>query len=156
MSIQGQLTFEGDATFARNSVTTDDSDEQGKAGAISNTGSGTILFKGKLTMEGNFAEVYSMRCVPYIPSRVLSYNSRWYIVYYVERNVCTCLYNRMAKKCVPQVLVPAARHLQPRHDVQVQMQPKCITIRENNLDIGKCHSFGGGQEQADDGCVCKL
>lgn len=51
------LTFEGDATFARNEVRTPDSDEQGRAGAISNTGSGSILFKGKLTMEENNADV---------------------------------------------------------------------------------------------------
>ncbi|CAM9677141.1 unnamed protein product [Ectocarpus fasciculatus] len=53
---KGTLTFEGDATFERNAVHTDDSVEQGKAGAISNTGSGTILFKSKLTMTDNEAE----------------------------------------------------------------------------------------------------
>lgn len=54
---QGMLTFEGDAAFMRNEVRTEDSVEQGKAGAVSNTGSGTIHFKGKLTMEENRAEV---------------------------------------------------------------------------------------------------
>ncbi|CAM9828624.1 unnamed protein product [Pylaiella littoralis] len=53
---KGILTFEGDATFTRNKVVTEDSVEQGKAGAISNTGSGTIMFKGDLTMEGNDAD----------------------------------------------------------------------------------------------------
>lgn len=51
------LTFEGDATFARNFVHTEDSVEQGKAGAVSNTGSGSILFKGKLTVTENEADV---------------------------------------------------------------------------------------------------
>ncbi len=54
---KGMLTFEGDAAFLRNAVRTEDSVEQGKAGAVSNTGSGTIYFKGKLTMEENEAEV---------------------------------------------------------------------------------------------------
>ncbi|CBN76928.1 asn/thr-rich large protein family protein [Ectocarpus siliculosus] len=53
---KGTLTFEGDATFERNAVHTEDSVEQGKAGAISNTGSGTIWFKSKLTMKDNEAE----------------------------------------------------------------------------------------------------
>ncbi|CBJ25812.1 asn/thr-rich large protein family protein [Ectocarpus siliculosus] len=53
---KGTLTFEGDATFERNEVHTEDSVEQGKAGAISNTGSGTILFKSKLTMKDNEAD----------------------------------------------------------------------------------------------------
>lgn len=54
---QGVLTFDGDATFTGNEVVTDDSDEQGRAGAISNVGSGSIMFKGKLTMEDNNADV---------------------------------------------------------------------------------------------------
>lgn len=54
---QGVLTFEGDATFVRNFVRTDDSVEQGKGGALSNTGSGSILFKGKLTVNENEADV---------------------------------------------------------------------------------------------------
>ncbi|CAN0419823.1 unnamed protein product, partial [Ectocarpus sp. 12 AP-2014] len=49
----GTLTFEGDATFERNESRTEDSNEDGKAGAISNTSSGTILFKSKLTMNDN-------------------------------------------------------------------------------------------------------
>ncbi|CAM9827986.1 unnamed protein product [Pylaiella littoralis] len=53
---KGALTFEGDATFTRNKAVTQDSIEMGKAGAISNTGSGTIIFKGDLTMEGNNAD----------------------------------------------------------------------------------------------------
>lgn len=55
--IQGTLTFEGDAIFTGNMANTDDSDEQAKAGAISNTGSGTILFNSKLTLAGSEAEV---------------------------------------------------------------------------------------------------
>lgn len=51
------LTFEGDATFVRNFVETADSNEVGKGGAVSNTGSGSILFKGKLTMAENDADV---------------------------------------------------------------------------------------------------
>lgn len=51
------LTFEGRTIFLRNSVVTDDSVEQGKAGALSNTGSGRIWFKGFLTVEENEAEV---------------------------------------------------------------------------------------------------
>ncbi|CAN0531073.1 unnamed protein product, partial [Ectocarpus sp. 12 AP-2014] len=53
---QGALTFEGDATFERNVAHTEGSSEQGKGGAISNTGSGTILFKRKLTMKYNDAD----------------------------------------------------------------------------------------------------
>ncbi|CAM9293134.1 unnamed protein product [Ectocarpus fasciculatus] len=53
---KGMLTFEGDATFERNAVHTSLDEEVGRAGAISNTGSGTILFNGKLTMNGNKAE----------------------------------------------------------------------------------------------------
>ncbi|CAM9305642.1 unnamed protein product, partial [Ectocarpus fasciculatus] len=56
LSPWGMLTFEGDATFERNEVHTEDSVEQGKAGAISNTGSGTIVFNGKLTMNDNEAD----------------------------------------------------------------------------------------------------
>ncbi|CAM9477551.1 unnamed protein product, partial [Ectocarpus sp. 13 AM-2016] len=48
---KGTLTFKGDVTFERNEVHTEDSVEQGKAGAISFTGSGTILVKSKLTMK---------------------------------------------------------------------------------------------------------
>lgn len=51
------LTFEGDASFLRNYVETDDSNETGKAGALSNTGSGSVLFKGKLTVSENDADV---------------------------------------------------------------------------------------------------
>ncbi|CAM9315204.1 unnamed protein product [Ectocarpus sp. 13 AM-2016] len=53
---KGALTFEGDATFERNVAHTERSSEQGKGGAISNTGSGTILFKRKLTMKDNDAD----------------------------------------------------------------------------------------------------
>ncbi|CAN0128362.1 unnamed protein product [Scytosiphon promiscuus] len=53
---KGTLTFDGDATFTRNEVRSDDSNEQGQGGAISNTGSGSILFKSKLTMEDNKGE----------------------------------------------------------------------------------------------------
>ncbi|CAN0459683.1 unnamed protein product [Ectocarpus sp. 12 AP-2014] len=53
---KGALTFEGDATFERNVAHTEGSSEQGKGGAISNTGSGTILFKRKLTMKYNDAD----------------------------------------------------------------------------------------------------
>lgn len=56
---QGVLTFEGDATFARNEASTLDSTDVGRAGAISNAPSGSILFKGKLTMEENEADVRS-------------------------------------------------------------------------------------------------
>ncbi|CAN0247070.1 unnamed protein product, partial [Scytosiphon promiscuus] len=52
----GVLTFEEEATFARNEVRTDDSTDQGMGGAISNIGSGSIVFKGKLVMEENKAE----------------------------------------------------------------------------------------------------
>ncbi len=51
------LTFEGDAAFLRNAVRTVEAEEQGKAGAVSNTGSGSIYFMGKLTIEENEAEV---------------------------------------------------------------------------------------------------
>lgn len=51
------LTFEGDATFTRNEAIANDSDEVSRAGAISNTGSGSITFKGALTMEDNDATV---------------------------------------------------------------------------------------------------
>ncbi|CAN0371499.1 unnamed protein product [Ectocarpus sp. 12 AP-2014] len=54
---KGMLTFEGDATFERNAAHTESSEEDGKGGAISNTGSGTILFKSKLTMKENNAQV---------------------------------------------------------------------------------------------------
>ena len=54
---KGTLTFEGDATFARNAVKTDELEEIGRGGAISNIGSASITFKGKLTMEDNVAEV---------------------------------------------------------------------------------------------------
>eukprot|EP00903_Cladosiphon_okamuranus_P018941 g17419.t1 len=47
---KGTLSFEGDASFSRNSAGTREST---KGGAISNTGSGSILFKGYLTMEDN-------------------------------------------------------------------------------------------------------
>ncbi|CAM9248042.1 unnamed protein product, partial [Hapterophycus canaliculatus] len=53
---KGILMFEGEAIFERNEVRTDDSPDQGKGGAISNTGSGSILFKGKLVMEENMAD----------------------------------------------------------------------------------------------------
>lgn len=51
------LTFEGDATFVRNFVHTEDSVEQGKAGAVSNAGPGSIVFKSKLTVMENEADV---------------------------------------------------------------------------------------------------
>lgn len=51
------LTFEEDATFVRNFVCTDDSVEQGKAGAVSNIRSGSILFKGKLIVQESNADV---------------------------------------------------------------------------------------------------
>ncbi|CAN0273980.1 unnamed protein product [Ectocarpus sp. 6 AP-2014] len=50
---KGALTFEGDATFESNQVDTEADEEIGMAGAISNTGSGIILFKSKLTMKDN-------------------------------------------------------------------------------------------------------
>lgn len=59
---KGMLTFDGDATFTRNEVRADESVEVGKGGAISNTGPGSILFKGKLTMEDNEAEVRPQQC----------------------------------------------------------------------------------------------
>eukprot|EP00903_Cladosiphon_okamuranus_P012900 g12044.t1 len=52
----GMLTFEGEARFTRNEVRTDDSVEQGTGGAISNTGSGSILFKSVLILEDNNAD----------------------------------------------------------------------------------------------------
>lgn len=51
------LTFERDATFVANTVTTRDSVERGKAGAVSNVGSGSIWFKGKLIVQESIAEV---------------------------------------------------------------------------------------------------
>ncbi|CAN0215543.1 unnamed protein product [Scytosiphon promiscuus] len=53
---KGTLTFEGDTTFTGNQVQSEDEAEQGMGGAISNTGSGSIFFKGKLTMEDNRAK----------------------------------------------------------------------------------------------------
>eukprot|EP00903_Cladosiphon_okamuranus_P007798 g7547.t1 len=53
---KGMLTFEGDAAFVRNVVVTGYNWVQGKAGAVSNTKSGSILFKGKLTVLENEAE----------------------------------------------------------------------------------------------------
>ena len=54
---QGMLTFEGDALFTRNEVQTYSSPEKGIGGALSNIGSGSILFKGQLTVEENAAWV---------------------------------------------------------------------------------------------------
>jgi len=55
---QGMLTFEGDALFARNEVQqADGSHASGIGGALSNIGSGSILFKGQLTVEENAAWV---------------------------------------------------------------------------------------------------
>lgn len=54
---QGMITFEGDASFERNYARTDDSTEVGKGGALSNAGSGSILFKGNLQVQNNVAEV---------------------------------------------------------------------------------------------------
>ena len=54
---KGVLIFEGDASFVRNLVETDDSVEQGRGGAVSNTGSGSIMFKSKLTVTENDADV---------------------------------------------------------------------------------------------------
>lgn len=56
--MQGLLTFEKDASFSRNEVHNDGAFEVGKGGAISNTGPGSIRFKGKLNMEDNTAQVY--------------------------------------------------------------------------------------------------
>ncbi|CAM9839196.1 unnamed protein product [Ectocarpus sp. 12 AP-2014] len=53
---KGTLTFEGDATFERNTAHCEGNDQKGSGGAISNTGSGTILFKSKLTMKDNDAD----------------------------------------------------------------------------------------------------
>eukprot|EP00752_Nemacystus_decipiens_P009969 g8891.t1 len=53
---KGMLTFDGDATFLGNYVETDDSVESGRAGAVSNSGSGSILFKGKLTVKDSDAD----------------------------------------------------------------------------------------------------
>lgn len=54
---QGILTFEGDASFSRNRAALEDNDEFTRGGAISNTGSGSIFFKGSLTMEDNAIDV---------------------------------------------------------------------------------------------------
>lgn len=59
--IQGMITFEGDATILRNYVRTEDSDEGGRGGAISNTGSGSMWFKGNLRVENNAADVSYVR-----------------------------------------------------------------------------------------------
>lgn len=47
--LQGILSFERDASFNDNIPFS----SGGKGGAISNTGSGSIFFKGDLTMRGN-------------------------------------------------------------------------------------------------------
>lgn len=51
------LIFEGDAQFTRNEVRTDDSEEQGKGGASSNTGSRNILFKSVFILGNNNVDV---------------------------------------------------------------------------------------------------
>eukprot|EP00903_Cladosiphon_okamuranus_P014210 g13202.t1 len=53
---KGMLTFESDVIFESNEVTTEEAEEVGRGGAISNTGSGTIMFKGSLSMENNNAD----------------------------------------------------------------------------------------------------
>jgi len=58
----------------RNVANVDDSTDQGRGGAISNAKSGNILFKGKLTMEGNRAEV--RRGTLYIDLAPTTYKSR--------------------------------------------------------------------------------
>lgn len=61
MSIQGELTFEKDATFAGNQAQTDSgADDAVKGGAVANSASGSILFRGKLTMNDNVADVSFM------------------------------------------------------------------------------------------------
>eukprot|EP00903_Cladosiphon_okamuranus_P012904 g12048.t1 len=55
---KGMLTFEEDATFVRNFAHTDDSTDLGRGGAVSNTGSGSIWFKGALTMRENRADSF--------------------------------------------------------------------------------------------------
>lgn len=56
-NVQGYLVFEKDASFDNNLADTADSTNQAKGGAISNTAQGTILFKGKLYMNNNNAQV---------------------------------------------------------------------------------------------------
>lgn len=51
------LTFEGDASFVGNAVIPEDYTEFSTGGALSNTGSGSILFKGKLTVQENETNV---------------------------------------------------------------------------------------------------
>lgn len=56
-NLQGHLTFEDDATFEGNTADADGSDDSSKGGAIANASDGSIIFKGKLTMVDNKAEV---------------------------------------------------------------------------------------------------
>ena len=54
---QGELTFEGDASFLGCFSETDSSVETSRGGAISNNAPGIIHFMGDLTMEDNDADV---------------------------------------------------------------------------------------------------
>lgn len=56
-NLQGYLVFEDDATFEGNTSDVDGRDDRSKGGAIANTSDGTIIFKGKLTMVNNLAQV---------------------------------------------------------------------------------------------------
>lgn len=58
-TLQGNLVFEGDATFERNEARVADDEDYnvGKGGSISNAAPGVITFKGKLTIEDGQAEV---------------------------------------------------------------------------------------------------
>ena len=60
------LTFEGDAAFTGNNVTTTESVERGYAGAVSNIGSGSIWFKGKLIVQDSEAEVSSSQSITWV------------------------------------------------------------------------------------------
>lgn len=51
--MKGIISFEGDASFDDNLTF----GTEGKGGAISNAGSGSIFFKGNLNMRGNEADV---------------------------------------------------------------------------------------------------
>ena len=56
-SAQGELIFQGDASFLGCYSQTGDSVEISRGGAISNTAPGVIHFMGDLTMEKSEAEV---------------------------------------------------------------------------------------------------
>lgn len=54
---KGNLVFEGDASFLRCEAKGLNDASEGGAGAVSNRAEGEIVFKGKLTMEENKADV---------------------------------------------------------------------------------------------------